>query len=231
MSGSEANSGVYMVRNVVDETEMESEFESCESSASASPDDNASASESVDLEIGIDSIHVGEECVICLDTLGVSSVLMLQCAHEFHETCLKAWLANPLHRSCPLCRHPIAIELVSQILDIPEQELIRAAAAARTANRPAPPAGHVYINSADEWRDYLNRNRNDNNNNNNNNNNNYNNNNVNNSEDGSGEEIIVVEEGVALQHEPSPFVVGLCAKFYCCLVIIVVMIYIFSWIF
>lgn len=158
--------------------------------------------------------------MICLDGLGVASVLMLQCSHEFHETCLKAWLANPLHKSCPLCRHPIAIELVSQILEIPEQELIRAAAAARNANRPVPPAGHVFINGPDELREYLNRNRNNNN-----------NNNEDDDDSGALEEIVVVEEGVAMQPEPAPYVVGLCAKFYCCLVIVVVMIYIFSWIF
>jgi hypothetical protein len=40
----------------------------------------------------------------------------MPCLHEFHETCLRGWLAN--HYNCPICRHELEHELVPPVRKI-----------------------------------------------------------------------------------------------------------------
>lgn len=182
-----------------------SEFDSCESSSTTT---SSAAGEAI-VE---DRVAVGDECVICLDAVGASPVLMLVCAHEFHETCLKAWLANPMHQSCPLCRHSISVELISQIMGIPEADVARAAADALAASR-----ARVVVNinhNADERR-FQRRNSD--------------------SSSGSDDEDAVrrrmMEDGILMDPpEQPPYVFGICAKFCCCLMIFAAVIYLLSWV-
>ena len=51
-------------------------------------------------------------CIICLENLisekqNDLTIIILECNHIFHETCLIKWLKD--HNNCPLCR----IELLS----------------------------------------------------------------------------------------------------------------------
>lgn len=187
-----------------------SEFDSCESSSGGGESTTDVAAQ----VIAEDRVAIGDECVICLDAMGASPVLMLACAHEFHETCLKAWLANPVHQSCPLCRHAISVELISQIMGIPEAEVTRAAADALGASRSR--VGGVVVNvNVDERR--IQRRH---------------------SDSSSGDDVSsadvqrrMVEEGILLDPpEPQPYVFNLCAKFCCCLMIFAAVIYLLSWI-
>jgi hypothetical protein len=43
-----------------------------------------------------------ETCYDCLETLGEPHV-KLQCAHTYHEACLRTWLAAHPHGVCPIC--------------------------------------------------------------------------------------------------------------------------------
>ncbi|TVU26937.1 hypothetical protein EJB05_29510, partial [Eragrostis curvula] len=48
-------------------------------------------------------------CAICLKKFAVGADLMVMpCAHRFHEACLTKWLA--LSRLCPCCRHALPSE-------------------------------------------------------------------------------------------------------------------------
>lgn len=47
-----------------------------------------------------------EECMICLDQFGENEdVILLECGHPFHKSCLDPWLK--LHSECPNCRHKL----------------------------------------------------------------------------------------------------------------------------
>ena len=50
--------------------------------------------------------HSAEECVVCCDDFKDEElVVVLQCAHAFHESCALPWLR--LHASCPICRREV----------------------------------------------------------------------------------------------------------------------------
>jgi hypothetical protein len=52
------------------------------------------------------------ECVICLEEYvdGVSKVMSLPCAHEFHEACITPWLITR-RRTCPICKGDVVRQL------------------------------------------------------------------------------------------------------------------------
>ncbi|CAN4124496.1 unnamed protein product [Withania somnifera] len=51
-----------------------------------------------------------EECVVCLDELGVGGgvVKEMPCKHRFHGECVEKWLK--IHGSCPICRYKMPEE-------------------------------------------------------------------------------------------------------------------------
>ena len=50
--------------------------------------------------------HSAEECVVCCDDFKDEElVVVLQCAHAFHESCALPWLR--IHASCPICRREV----------------------------------------------------------------------------------------------------------------------------
>jgi len=50
--------------------------------------------------------HSAEECVVCCDDFKDEDlVVVLKCAHAFHESCAIPWLR--LHASCPICRREV----------------------------------------------------------------------------------------------------------------------------
>ena len=54
------------------------------------------------------------ECSICFDEFSVDDkrdLVELDCNnnHIFHIECIKAWLQQPNHTNCPLCREEIKI--------------------------------------------------------------------------------------------------------------------------
>lgn len=50
--------------------------------------------------------HSAEECVVCCDDFKDEDlVVVLKCAHAFHESCAITWLT--LHASCPICRQEV----------------------------------------------------------------------------------------------------------------------------
>ncbi|KAH7306689.1 hypothetical protein KP509_22G025500 [Ceratopteris richardii] len=55
------------------------------------------------------SLHVQEECPVCLESLHPEQNLIhLPCSHVFHVSCLLPWLQD--HSHCPLCRAPTPTE-------------------------------------------------------------------------------------------------------------------------
>ena len=53
-----------------------------------------------------DETHVGDQCKICLEDVGVGRRMRrLTCdgMHCFCKECIEVWFAN--HNTCPLCRH------------------------------------------------------------------------------------------------------------------------------
>ena len=54
------------------------------------------------------------ECSICLDSLEENNIITLvNCNHQFHESCLKQWTAN--NNTCPLCRTVVTSLFYAQI--------------------------------------------------------------------------------------------------------------------
>ena len=94
-------------------------------------------------------------CNICLEGFEIGNILrVLECKHEFHETCIITWLKS--RNTCPVCRH----ELES---NDPNYE--------RRKHNHRENLRNYHRNSSNN----LNNNNNNNNDNNNNNNNNNNN--------------------------------------------------------
>ena len=50
-----------------------------------------------------------EQCVICMDTIGLENNTILSCGHKFHATCFAENVLNS-NNSCPLCRIVICKE-------------------------------------------------------------------------------------------------------------------------
>ena len=48
------------------------------------------------------------ECTICLETYESSSVVKLDCGHNFHKDCIEKW--KIIKNACPVCREKIDIE-------------------------------------------------------------------------------------------------------------------------
>lgn len=55
------------------------------------------------------------ECSICLCEITYDTCYQLTCNHQFHDTCLKSWISNENHRSCPLCRKDIDSYVITQL--------------------------------------------------------------------------------------------------------------------
>lgn len=58
-----------------------------------------------------------EECVVCLDELGVGGgvVKEMPCKHRFHGECVEKWLK--IHGSCPICRYKMPEEDGDELSD------------------------------------------------------------------------------------------------------------------
>lgn len=58
-----------------------------------------------------------EECVVCLDELGVGGrvVKEMPCKHRFHGECVEKWLK--IHGSCPICRYKMPEEEDGELSD------------------------------------------------------------------------------------------------------------------
>lgn len=68
-----------------------------------------------------------QQCVMCLDSVGVSSVSKVEttrCKHTFHEECLRTWLQ--WKHTCPCCRTPLRLPCTTWHDDdiLPEDEYI-----------------------------------------------------------------------------------------------------------
>ena len=49
------------------------------------------------------SSELNEECPICLDNISMNESAITPCLHIFCQNCLKGFLNNSIHRSCPVC--------------------------------------------------------------------------------------------------------------------------------
>ncbi|CAI5525610.1 unnamed protein product [Closterium sp. Naga37s-1] len=64
-------------------------------------------------EDGLMGIVDGQECTVCLESMGNGARLMwLPCAHGYHHDCIMPWIMGG-HSSCPCCRHPLYLQGVS----------------------------------------------------------------------------------------------------------------------
>ncbi|CAI5500084.1 unnamed protein product [Closterium sp. Naga37s-1] len=71
------------------------------------------ASDSEGDEDGPMGIVDGQECTVCLESMGSGARLMwLSCAHGYHHDCIMPWIMGG-HSSCPCCRHPLYFQGVS----------------------------------------------------------------------------------------------------------------------
>lgn len=56
----------------------------------------------------VSSEDVGVECAICLEQyIEDDLVIVLQCDHRYHPTCIETWSRTGSTCVCPLCRKPI----------------------------------------------------------------------------------------------------------------------------
>ncbi|KAI3872112.1 hypothetical protein MKX03_033173 [Papaver bracteatum] len=63
--------------------------------------------EDVDDSLGENSTGSAADCVVCMDSFEVGTMLAyMPCSHFFHENCLVQWLQES--NSCPLCRFEIS---------------------------------------------------------------------------------------------------------------------------
>lgn len=66
----------------------------------------------------------GEECSICLEPLGTSTLSVLSCSHALHTNCLAQLRKYGVSQSCPLCRAslppiaPLPRELFDEAIDL-----------------------------------------------------------------------------------------------------------------
>ena len=54
----------------------------------------------------MNKIFTKDQCVICMDTIGLENNAILSCGHKFHATCFAENVLNS-NNSCPLCRRKI----------------------------------------------------------------------------------------------------------------------------
>lgn len=53
--------------------------------------------------MGVPATSSDGHCVICISSISPGeSILILECAHQFHEVCLRPWLNK--NDTCPNCR-------------------------------------------------------------------------------------------------------------------------------
>ena len=51
----------------------------------------------------MDSSEEFDECVICLEDLK-ENIVILNCKHRYHYSCLQRWFIKKKSLSCPMCR-------------------------------------------------------------------------------------------------------------------------------